>query len=64
LKVTFEFHSERITASVKDGERLSISEDGKPNVALIAPIARRVKAGDDLGNPGSSPAAPPKAIRR
>lgn len=44
LQITYEFQSERATASAKDGERLTISEDGKVAVSKIAPAARPVKS--------------------
>lgn len=52
LQITFEFQSETITAAVKSGEHLAISEEGKVSVAKIAPAARTVRA--------TSPAIPPK----
>lgn len=51
LKITFEFHSETISASAKSGERLVISEDGKVSVATVPPAARVVRPGEPAGAP-------------
>ena len=60
LKITFEFHSETISASAKSGERLVISEDGKVSVAKVAPAARVVRATDPSGVPGKPVRKPAK----
>jgi len=44
LRITFEFESETFSASVKSGERLTISEEGRVSVTKIAPAARAVRA--------------------
>ena len=44
LQVTFEFQSERSTVSARDGERLTISEEGKVAISKVAPVAGTVKA--------------------
>jgi len=61
LHITFEFESETITAAVKSGERLAISEDGKVSIAIIAPAARVVRAtipASAQGKPSRAPAKP------
>jgi len=58
LQVTFEFHSERATASTKEGERLIVSEDGKILVSRIAPAARKV------GNEGITAKLPVSVPRK
>ena len=54
LQITFEFQSETITAAVKSGEHLAISEEGKVSVAKIAPAARTVRATSPAISPRKS----------
>lgn len=77
LQVTFEFQSERTTATAKDGERLTISEEGKVAISKIAPAAdtRKVatasakpgktegKVSDAVGAPNSRTPRPPEKSR-
>ena len=60
LQITFEFHSETVTAAAKSGERLAISEEGKVSVAKIAPAARTVRATSSVAPPEKSARLPAK----
>ncbi len=60
LLIAFEFHSEQLTASAKEGERIVISEEGEVTVSKIAPAARPVRgpAAEVSGKKERPPAKP------
>jgi hypothetical protein len=65
LRVTFELHSRSVGVAVKEGERLSISEEGDITISKIAPGARIVRDKDaglktEKGSTKKKDAAPSK----
>ena len=52
LSVVFELHSERKTAAIREGERLSISDEGQVTVSKVSPVARVVRRTDIQTTPG------------
>lgn len=60
LQITFEFQSESFTASVKSGERLAISEEGKVSIGKIAPAARAMTG----AAPGEKSSPAPRKVSK
>ena len=53
LSVVFELHSERKSAAVREGERLSISEEGQVTVSKIPPVAGFARPANLQTTPGN-----------
>ena len=53
LSVVFELHSDRKSAAVREGERLSISEEGRVTVSKIPPVAGFARPANFQTTPGN-----------